>query len=141
MDKQREYILNNWEKYDLTDTKEEFVELLNCLEAVGETIDSLHDAGFNHYDEFMDIVSLNGFENDRDVVEAVFAFCHFFTLEDFKGYLYEQLEEAKQDEENETNEIYKGMYLEMFYEDHFTDNNPDCQIIKTTDGYVKRVRY
>lgn len=141
MDKMRQYILNNWQAYNLTDTKEEFIALLNCLEAYGETIDSLHDVVLNGYDEFIDVINFNGWENDRDVVETVFAFSCFFTLEDFKGYLYEQLEEAKQDEKSETNPKYKGMYLEMFYEDHFTDNNPDCQIVKTTDGYVKKVRY
>lgn len=140
MDKQREYILNNWQAYDLTDTKEEFIALLNCLEAVGETIDSLHDAGFNHYDEFIDVICLDGFEDDRAVVEAVFEFCTFFTLEDFKGYLYEQLDDAKYWDERE-DEQFKGMNIEMFYRDHFTDDNPDCQIFKTTDGYVKRVRY
>lgn len=141
MDKQREYILSNWQAYDLTDTYAEFVALLNCLEAYGETIDSLHDVAMNGYDEFIGVYHSGGFKNDREVVEAVFEFSCFFTLEDFKAYLYEQLEEAKQDEENETNETYKGMYLEMFYTDNFTDDNPDCQIVKTSDGYVKKVRY
>lgn len=141
MDKQREYILSNWQAYNLTDTKDEFVALLNCLEAYGETIDSLHDVVINGYDEFIGVWHGGGtWESDREVVETVFAFSCFFTLEEFKGYLYEQLEEAKYWDEREE-ECFKGMNIEMFYRDHFTDDNPDCQIIKTTDGYVKRVRY
>ena len=135
MDRQRQYIIDNWQAYNLTDTKEEFIALLNCLEANGETIDSLHDVAFNGYDEFMGI--WGHFENDRDVVEAVFEFSCFFTLEDFKEYLYEQLAEAKEDYEK-THDDY---FLRSFYEDHFTDDNPDCRITRTTDGYVKTVRY
>lgn len=136
MDKQREYILNNWQAYNLTDTKEDFIALLNCLEANGETIDSLHDVVLNGEEWFMGIFG-GQWESDRDVVEAVFSFSCFYTLEDFKGYLYEELQEAKEEAEQDGD----NLALDMFYEDHFTDNNPDCIITKTTDGYVKTVRY
>lgn len=137
MDKQREYILNNWQAYNLTDTKEEFLALLNILEAHGETLDDLHDVALNGYDEFLGIWHGKAWENDREVVEAVFEFNFFYTLEELKGFLYEQLEEAKQWDEEEGDTFYQ----KRFYEDYFTDNNPDCQIVKTTDGYVRKIRY
>lgn len=50
--KVRDYIIENWQKYDLTDTKKEFIALVNILESADLTIDDLHDVVGNGYGEF-----------------------------------------------------------------------------------------
>ena len=35
-------MLDHWEAYDVADSKREFLELLNILQACGENLDSLH---------------------------------------------------------------------------------------------------
>ena len=71
-DKQKAYILRNWKAYDIVDTKEEMIKLLNILEAHGENLDTFHKAtsGFcGIYGEFA---------NDRDTVKTLFEFDCFY---------------------------------------------------------------
>lgn len=122
------YILNHWDSYKLTDTRQDFISLVNCLEAIGESIDSLHNTVLNGDNEFWDVIG-GHWENDRELVDTVFYFCSFLTVEELKGFLYEELADCKASFDNDGEEY--------FYEIYFEDKNPDTQIIKTTDGYVK----
>ena len=49
------YMVNNWESYDVCNSKEEFIALLNILQANGETLESLNDCYQNDDREFMSI--------------------------------------------------------------------------------------
>lgn len=130
------YMLKHWKEYNLTDTKEDFIALLNILEAHGETIDSLHHAVFNCYDFFCDYWFCD-VQNDRDAVEVIFNFNRFIdNVEDLKEFLYEELQDLRDDDyftREEQDRIFK--------EDYCDDENPDSIITKTRDGYVHSVRY
>lgn len=125
-----DYIMKHWKEYDLTDTQEEFKQLLNILEAMGENIDSLHNTVFNGYTEFWDCCC-SYWETDRELVKTCFYFGTFFDVEGLKEFLYEQLDYCKEcyEEEPEKGERW-------FYELYFLDEWGDEQIIKTRDGYV-----
>ncbi len=123
----KEYLLANWDKYDLTNTKEEFLTLLNILQACGESIDSLHDAET----EFCDIIGR--WENDREVVASLLEFNSFFTEEEFIEMILEKREDYDDDAE-----YVEDMRRETTDD---PDGNNDVQISKTDDGYVKRVWY
>ncbi len=125
----KDYLLTNWDKYDLTDTKEEFLALLNILQACGESIDSLHDAE----DEFCDIYHGRGWSSDREVVAPLLEFNSFYKEEDFVNLILEK----REDYENISRYV-EDMRLEAT--DDINGNN-DVQISKTDDGYVKRVWY
>ena len=122
--KQKQYILNNWKAYDIVDSMEEMLILLNILEAHDETLDSLHDVCCQGADMFCDIYGR--FENDRDVASTLFDFSHFFENED-DLYLYAQgiIEDIYADEDKMTVEKY------LKTED----------IRKTTDGYIMVLWY
>ena len=128
----KKYMLDNWNQYDLVDTKEEFLALINILQACGENIDSLHDVCFQGYDEFCDI--LGKWENDRDVVKSLYKFAGFFTEEEFIDYIMERWQEANDDGEDGTE------YIRCITSDDPEDFS-DTQITKTEDGYVVRVWY
>ena len=127
----KEHMLNNWDKYDLTDTKEDFVALLNILQACGENLENLHDTFLNGKDEFCDIYHNDCWNNDREIAETLFEFCSFFTESEFIDLILERKEDYENDEE-----YVQDMFREA------TDNidgNNDVQISKTDDGYVRRI--
>ena len=134
--KVRDFIIDNWQKYDLTDTKKEFIALVNILESADLTIDDLHDVICNGYDEFFDIIDIGDYwQTDRDVVESVMNCASFFTLDEFSAFLTDELEFAK----NYDNTHEDGDEVEYFYKQYFTDEWCDCTITQTADGYVIRV--
>lgn len=134
--KVRDYILENWQKYNLTDTKKEFIALVNILEPADLTIDDLHDVVFNGHDEFFDIVDIgNYWQTDRDVVESVTSTASFYTVDEFAERLTEELENAKKYDETHED----GDEVDYFYRQYFTDEWFDTVITQTTDGYVIRV--
>lgn len=67
------YAVANWSEYDLVDTKEQFIALMNILKAHGENLDSLHSCE----DEFCGIIFSNP-GSDRDIVEGLFEYNSFF---------------------------------------------------------------
>ena len=72
-DKMKDFIVHNWNAYHLVSSKEEFISLINILEAHRESIDSLHHAVINGYQEYLSIFSFDGWETDRELVESIFA--------------------------------------------------------------------
>lgn len=121
------WILANWKQYDLVDSREEMVELLNILEKHGETIDALHDAGGCQDTDFCGIWMQN-IEGDRDVVCRLRGYNLFFkTEEDFMFYV---METAKAFEES-TEDFLKQAETDKSFLDY----------MKTEDGYVVQLHY
>ena len=124
----RNYILEHWNEYNLTDTRAEFIALLNILDAHGETIDSLHAVALNGEDLFCGIY--HGFENDRDTVSTLFEYNQFIAdaweIQDIIETRLADYTDAYGKEEADT-EI-KAMYCDDIYCDEL--------ITRTTDGYV-----
>lgn len=123
----KQYLINHWTNYDVVDTKEDFIALLNILQACGETLDSLHYA----VNEFCDILHNGCWETDREVTETLFEFCTFYTEQEFINMILER----REDYVDET-EYVEEMRLEATDD---VDGNNDCQITKTDDGYVRRI--
>lgn len=128
----KEWLIKHWESYNVTDTKEDFIALLNILQAVGENLDTLHDVYLNCETEFCDILHNGCWESDREIADTLFEFCTFYTEEEFiEGILaraedYETSEEWAEDIRREASDDPK-------------DGDNDCQITKTEDGYVRRI--
>lgn len=133
MDKVKAYQIRNWKKYNITDTKKDFIAVLNILEAHGENLDTLHDAAFNGFTSFCGIVGR--FENDRDTVRALFEFNTFYdNPADLAALIYYRIEDLKDDyTREEIDAEIKATFCD--------DENPDDMIIRTADGYVHSVCY
>lgn len=129
----KDYLIENWDKYKVCDTKDQFIALLNILQACGENLDSLHNAYFNGYDEFCDIYHNGSWDSDRDIADTLLEFCTFYTEQEFIDYILDK----REDYDDET-EYVEDMRREAT--DDVSGNN-DVQITKTDDGYVKRVWY
>lgn len=134
-EKQRDYIIKHWKKYNLTDTKEEFVALLNILESYGETIDSLHNTTLNDTKVFCGIVG--EFANDRDTVAALFEFNTFLeTPGEVAAVIYDKIEYYR-DCCDYTQEEINAEIKATFCDDIYSDEKID----KTRDGYVYKIAY
>ena len=129
----KDWIVKNWAAYDLVDSEEEFKSLINCLQAMGESIDSLHNAVFNGYEDFADVWNPEGWESDRDLVRTVFEFARFYTTEEFIDLMLERREDYESDEE-----WCEDIRFEASDE---PEDQWGTQISKTEDGYVIRVWY
>ena len=85
------YMIAHWSEYDLVNSKEDFIKLLNILHVNGENLDSLHDVVLNGRKEFCSI--FGEWESDRDVVKTLWDFHFYFeTKEAFTEYVDENLE-------------------------------------------------
>lgn len=138
-EKMKAYILNNHDKYGIHNEKgellsrDEMLALLNMLEANGENLESLHDASFNNRREFCGIYG--SFDNDDDTYRTMMAF-HFFypTVDDLLEHIETVREEYWNDDLEENIEYYGDFasYFKMMWDD---------EIIKTSDGWVRRIEY
>ena len=128
----KEWLIENWKAYNVTDTKEDFIALLNILQAVGENLDTLHDVYFNCDNEFCDIYHNGCWESDREIADTLFEFCTFYTEEEFIEMILDKAEDYETSEE-----WAEDMRLEA--SDDPDDGNNDCQITRTEDGYVRRI--
>ena len=127
------YMVNHWNQYDIADSKKDFIEILNMLQANGETLESLNDCYQNGGRNFMSIFG-DVFESRREIAEAVKQFNVFYTPLDFIAYLLSEREEI-----GSTYDDYND-YINYF-QDVAAGNNGDHQIYKTKDGYVRRIWY
>lgn len=128
----KEYMLKNWESYGVAESKQEFLELLNILQAIGESLESLNDAYQNGYYEFSYIFKGEPWESRREIVEALYNYCSFYTDAEFIEYMLEQRTEGDFEDDAE--------YVEYFRQVTEGENG-DHQIYKTDDGYVRRIWY
>ncbi len=129
----KEYLIKNWKAYRVADSKEDFVALLNILQACGESLDSLHNAFFNGYSEFCDIYHGQPWESDREVADTLKEFCSFYIEKEFIDMILDR----RADFETST-EWSEEIFAKTTDE---TDGDNDTQISKTDDGYVVRVWY
>jgi len=129
----KSYMVAHWDQYGVAETKDEFIGLLNILQACGESLESLHHAYFNGYSEYCDIFHDGGWNSDRDVVDTLYEFCTFYTDEEFIDSVLDRRLDY-----DDPAEYVKDMRLEAT--DDIEGNN-DVQITKTEDGYVRRVWY
>lgn len=127
------YLIENWEKYGVADTKEDFIAFLNMLQACGENIDSLHNAYFNGHVEFCDIYHGAAWESDREIADTLREFCSFYTEKEFIDMILDRREDYESSQE----------WSESIYHETTDDISGDngTQITKTDDGYVVRVWY
>ena len=123
------YAIAHWRSYDLTDTEQDFIALLNILQACGESLDSLHGTLINGENEFCDILHNGCWESDREIADALFEFCTFYTEEEFIDWILEKREDYDVPEE----------YVEDMRIDAADDIFNDVQVTKTEDGYVRRI--
>ena len=126
----KEYLIAHWESYGVAETKEEFIGLLNILQACGENLDSLHSVFVNGGSEFCDICHNGCWNSDRELVESLYEFNTFFTEREFTDTILDRREDYDTAEE-----YVEDIRLEA------EDGEGDTQILKTDDGYVKRVWY
>ena len=128
----KEYIVSHYRQYPFEmNSKEDMVALLNILQANDETLESMHDAVFNGYHEFMGIIGR--WDTDQDLYEAVMEFNNFYTEEDFIDWILEQQSLLpKEGYDDPVAEIHNWTY---------DDEISDTHIYKTEDGYVLRVNY
>lgn len=129
----KEYLIKNWKAYKVADSKEDFVALLNILQACGESLDSLHNAFFNGCSEFCDICHGQSWESDREVADTLKEFCSFYTEKEFIDMILDR----RADFETST-EWSEETFAKTTDE---ADGDNDTQISKTDDGYVVRVWY
>ncbi len=129
----KEYLLKNWQQYDIADTKEEFLAVLNILQACGESLDSLHSTYFNGNQEFCDIYHGESWDSMRDIVHSLYEFCTFYTEQQFIDAVLDRREDFDSAEE----------YVEEMRREasDLPEDFCDTQISKTEDGYVIRVWY
>ena len=120
-DKQKQFFLNSWQQYNIVDSREQMLALLNILEAHGENLDTMHDIYMGNSDFCCSIFYNMGVSSDRETVQAIFEHNVFYTSYDAMIAAYQEAA----DEEETTLEEY------MEYED----------IRKTTDGYVRVLWY
>lgn len=128
-----DYIVSAWEKYNLTDSKADFVALVNILQACNESLDSLHEAYINGDNEFCDIYHGEAWDDEREIVTALFEFCTFYTEAEFVDYMIER--RADYDSMEEYTEAIQDETTDE------TNGNNDVQISRTADGYVIRLYY
>lgn len=79
-DKQIAYYMEHWNEYNLVDSKEDMLRLLNILMVHGENLDTLHDVACNGRDEICGIFGT--YDDDQDVVSTLFEYHHFFLTKD-----------------------------------------------------------
>lgn len=85
-----DYIVSHWEKYNLTDSREDFIALVNVLQACGESIESLHEAFINGDYEYCDIYHGEAWDDEREIVNALFEYSTFYTEAEFINYMIER---------------------------------------------------
>ena len=128
----KKYVVEHYYQYPFgMKNKEEMIALLNILQANGENLDTMHDAVFNGYGDFMDI--FGRWDTDRELYESVLAFNQFFTEEQFIEWVLEKMIDLKDDGFDDPAEEIRT----------WTDDkeSSDTRIIRTEDGYVVRVHY
>ncbi len=129
----KKWLMDHWQSYDVADSKEEFLQLLNILQACGENLDTLHDVYLNGATEFCDIFhNGRGWESDREIAATLYEFCTFYTEKDFIEMILDRAEDYESSQE-----WSEEMRLEASDDPKDCDN--DCQITKTEDGYVRRI--
>lgn len=136
----KDYMLDHWNDYDVVDSRQEMLELLNCLQACGETLESMHDCVINGETEWCDCVNWDGWSSMRDLKETIFYFCTFYTESEFIDFIMDRYQGYK----DEVDDLEKYPWEDPAERIRcLTSDEPkdfsDTQISKTEDGYVVRI--
>ena len=122
MDKRKQYILNNWEAYNIVDSQEEMIKVLNILEAHNENLDTMHDVIMGNTEWLCGILIGSAPSTDGEVKDILYDFnCFYKTMEELKEDIRELAEECCNQSVDE--------FLE--FED----------IRQTSDGFVRVLYY
>lgn len=120
-DKIKNYILSHWDQYNMVNTQEEMVKLLNILEAHDENLDTMHDIVMGNTEWLCGIWMNSAPSTDREVKDILFDFnCFYRTMEEMRESVREIAEDC-----------------EMTI-DEFIDTE---DIRETSDGYVRVLYY
>lgn len=74
----KQHILENYQKYDVTNSKEEMLGLLNVLEAYGKTLDDLHQASSDEETEFCNVILQKPAKSVRELAEVLLEYNIFY---------------------------------------------------------------
>lgn len=108
-------------------TEEQYIELLDILQANGETIESFY-AVANNTNEFCGIYKMSGcFEDNSEVFNALMEHHIFLSDNEFIDWILEKIQEDKEEGEDYAQHIHD-----------YTYGDSDTQIYKTAHGYVIR---
>jgi len=117
----KDYVLANWQKYNMVDSKEEMLKLINVLQAHNETLDSLHDVTIGNRNEICGIYITSSPQTDREVKEIIFEHnCFYSDMDEVR----EALKEIAEDYEVSIESLLK------------TED-----IRKTDDGFVRVLEF
>lgn len=116
----KNYIMEHWNEYNIVDSKEDMLKLLNILDAHGENLDKMHDLYMGNTAFCCQIYfNMGGVSSDRETVSVLFDYHVFFTT-------YESMIEWYKERAEE---------MEMTLEDFMEYED----IRKTEDGYVVNI--
>lgn len=108
-------------------TEEQYIELLDILQANGETIESFYEVA-NNTNEFCEIYKMSGcYEDNTEVYNALMEHHIFLSDNEFIDWILEKIQEDKEEGEDYAQHIHD-----------YTYGNSDTQIYKTAHGYVIR---
>ena len=124
-----DYMLKHYKEYNSGLSKDEFIELLNILEANGENYDTFYNAIFNGHEEFCGIYHNGGtWDTQKELFLTLQDHHYFIKKGELKNYLVEKMEDILNDAES--------------FEDVHTYFNWELEdMTTTTDGHVKRFDY
>ena len=123
------------EKYDLVDSKEDFIALLNILQACDENLESLHESV--REGTFCDIDGR--WDSDREFAKVLLEHDSFYTEEEFIEYIMYRWNEWEEDRDPDLDAPGSEHIRQMT--DDEEEMHWDTQITKTDDGYVVRRWY
>jgi hypothetical protein len=108
-------------------TEKQYIELLDILQANGETIESFYEVA-NNTNEFCGIYKMSGcYEDNTEVYNALMEHHIFLSDNEFIDWILEKIQEDKEEGEDYAQHIHD-----------YTYGNSDTQIYKTAHGYVIR---
>ena len=120
-DKMKNYILSHWNQYNMVDSREEMVKVLNILEAHNENLDTMHDIVMGNTEWLCGIWMTSNPQTDREVKEILYDFnCFYRTMEEMRESVREMAEDCE-------------MTVDEFLETE--------DIRKTSDGFVRILYY
>ena len=124
MEKMRSYCIKHWQDYKIVDTKEDFIKLLNILEAHGENLDTFANAVINGLPFCR---YLEAYPDYREEAQFLLS-CHSLLTPDELGQMLTEFMEEEKEGGYYDEEMFKRTYGDCEFS--------DIMIEKTTDGYI-----
>lgn len=98
--KRKKHILSHWNEYNLVDSAEEMLKLLNILEAHDETLESLHDISMGNTRWLCEIY-FDKAPTDREIKDTLFMYHSFYKNKEelVRSYVFDAAEDDELFEE------------------------------------------